>query len=185
MEKHLSEVVSRFKNTDMNRLSGEPKEFLSFVKKHLFNKVPSVSALSGVVAGAYVSSVFTSSPVQGMMTAIGILGRNADIASPPALRLFSIFLPLFAAATTVYLVQKWLKSFRKKQIAKYREMTARLDKTRQEELASKLDLLEKAKETGLITGSEYEAKLAGLYQGYTKTLLPPSVEEFILKKLTS
>lgn len=184
MEKHLSEVVSRL-NTDMHRLSGESKEFLSFVKKHLFNKVPSMSALAGVAVGAYVSSVFTSSPVRGVMTSIGILGRDADVASPLALWLLSIFLPLFAAATTVYLVQKWLKSFRQKQIARYREMTARLDKPKQEELALKLELLEKAKEAGLITGSEYEAKLAGLYQGYTKTLLPPGVEEFILKKLTS
>lgn len=184
MERHLS-VISRLKCADMNRLSGESKEFLSFIKKHLFNKVPSVSTLVGVAVGAYVSSVFATSPVRGMMATLGIINSSANVVSPLSYRLLSVFLPLFAAATTVYLVQKWLKSYRRRHIARYAEMAAGFDREKKEELASKLALLGRAKETGLLTESEYEAKLAGLYQTYTRTLLPPGVEEFILKKLTS
>lgn len=169
----------------MNSLSGETKEFFNFIKKHLFNKVPSASALAGVAAGAFVSSAFDTAPARSMMETFGIMGANADVVSPAAHRIFSVFLPLFAAATTVYVVQKWLKAYRKKQMARYALMAERLDNERKEELSSRLALLEKAKETGLLTGSEYDSKLSGLYHAYTKTILPPEVGEFIFRKLTS
>jgi hypothetical protein len=187
MERQFTDVVARISaeiSADMNRVSGESKELMSFMTKHLFNKVPSVSALAGILMGAWVSSAFATSPIRSMMGLFGITGQGAHIASPLAGSLLSVFLPLFAAASTIYIAQKALKSYRKKQIGKYAEAASHLDREKLSELNSKLALLEEARNTGLLTGSEYEVKLAVLYQGYAGSL-PSSMGEFIVKKLTS
>lgn len=173
-------------SSDMTRLSGESRELLSFVTKHFFSKVPSMSALAGILMGAWVSSTFSTPPVRSMMALFGIMdgGATGEVASPMAYRLFSIFLTLFAAAATVYAVQKALKSFRKRQLAKYAAASSRLEAEKLQELNAKLALLEEAKNSGLLTSSEHETKLGALYQGYMGKL-PTGVEEFIVKKLTS
>ena len=185
MERHFTDMIARL-SPDMNRLSGESKELLSFVTKHLFNKVPSMSAMAGILMGAWVSSNFTTPPVRSMMALFGIVnhGAGAEVASPLAYGLLSVFLPLFSAASTIYLVQKALKSYRKRQLAKYAEAATLIDREKLSELSSKLALLEEAKNTGLLTTGEYETKIAVLYQSYAGTL-PSGVEEFIVKKLTS
>jgi hypothetical protein len=185
MERHLTDVMARL-SADMNRLSGESKELLSFVTKHLFNKVPSMSALAGILMGAWVSSTFSTPPVRSMMALFGIVnhGASADVASPLAYSLLSVFLPLFSAASTIYLAQKALKSYRKRQLGKYAEAASRMDREKLSELGSKLALLEEAKNSGLLTTGEYETKIAILYQSYTGTL-PSGAQEFIVKKLTS
>lgn len=178
-------VISRLGGVDVSRLSGEAREFLGFIKKHLFNKVPSVSTLSGVAVGASVSSALATSPAQGLMSSMGVMDSSAQVISPLAYRLLSISIPLFAAATTVYLVQKRLKTYRKKQISRHKKAAERLDEGLKKELSMKLTLLDQAKESGLLTEAEYESKLTGLYHAYTGKPLHPGVEEFILKKLTS
>lgn len=185
MERHFTDVMAKL-SSDMTRLSGESKELLSFVTKHLFNKVPNMSAMAGILMGAWVSSTFSTPPVRSMMALFGIVnhGAGTEVASPLAYSLLSVFLPLFSAASTIYIVQKALKSYRKRQLAKYAEAASRLDSEKLSELGSKLALLEEAKSTGLLTTGEYETKIAVLYQSYTGTL-PSSVEEFIVKKLTS
>lgn len=184
MERHFTDVMAKL--TDMSRLSGESKELLSFVTKHLFNKVPSMSALAGILMGAWVSSTFSTPPVRSMMALFGIVNHGADpnVASPLAYSILSVFLPLFSAASTIYLVQKALKSYRKRQLAKYAEAASRLDSEKLFELGSKLALLEEAKNKGLLTTGEHETKTAVLYQSYTGTL-PSGAQEFIVKKLTS
>jgi hypothetical protein len=183
MERQFTEVLARI-SADMNRLSGESRELMSFMTKQLFNKVPSVSALAGILMGTWVSSAFATSPIRSMMDLIGITGQGAYIASPLAYSLLSVFLPLFAAASTIYFAQKALKSYRKRQIRKYIEAASHLDREKLSELKTKLAFLEEARNTGLLTSGEYEVKLAVLYQGYAGTL-PSSVGEFIVKKLTS
>lgn len=173
-------------SSDMNRLSGESKELLSFVTMHFFNKVPSMSTLAGIIMGAWVSSTFSTPPVRSMMALFGIIesGANSDVASPLSYSLVSVFLPLFSAAATIYLMQKALKSYRKKQLAKYADAASRLDVEKLSELGEKLALLEEARNKGLLTMGEYETKIAVLYQSYTGTL-PSGAQEFIVKKLTS
>ncbi|MBI2400201.1 MAG: hypothetical protein HYV23_03975 [Deltaproteobacteria bacterium] len=185
MERHFTDMLAK-SSSDMNRLSEESKELLSFVTKHFFNKVPSMSALAGIIMGALVSSTFSTPPVRSMMALFGIVGRDAGaaVASPLAYSLLSVFLPLFSAASTIYLVQKALKSYRKRQLVKYTAAASRLDDEKLSELGSRLALLEEAKNTGLLTAGEYETKTAVLYQSYTGRL-PSGVEEFIVKKLTS
>jgi hypothetical protein len=185
MERHLTDVMTRL-SSDMTWLSGESRELLSFVTKHFFNKVPSMSALAGILMGAWVSSTFSTPPVRSMMALFGILesGAKGEVASPLAYTLFSVFLTLFSAAATVYVVQKALKSYRKRQLAKYAAASSRLDAEKLPELNAKLALLEEAKNSGLLTSGEHETKLAALYQVYMGKL-PSGVEEFIVKKLTS
>lgn len=166
-------------------LSGEPREFFGFIRKHLANKVPSASALAGVASGACVSSAFATSPVRDAMHFLGITGRGADVASPLSYRLVSIFLPLFAAATTVYLVQKRLRARRRKLVARYAGISDGLEAGKREELAARVDLLERARQAGLLSESECEVKLQEVYAACSKSRMPAGVEEFIVKKLTS
>lgn len=185
MERHYNEVVAKL-SSDMMRLSGESRELLSFFAKHLFNKVPSASALAGILMGAWVSSTFSTPPVRSMMALMGILesGRSASVSSPLSYSLLSVFLPLFSGATTIYAVQKALKAYRGRKLTRYAEAASILDPERHCELKSKLAVLDAAREKGLLSSGEYETKLAILYKGYTGRL-PSGVEEFIVKKLTS
>ncbi|MCC6502027.1 MAG: hypothetical protein IT362_02685 [Deltaproteobacteria bacterium] len=185
MERHFTDAVTRI-SADMGRLSGESRELMSFATKHFFNKVPSMSALSGILAGALVSSAFATSPVKSMMALFGIVNTDAGakVASPVAHSLLSVFLPLFSAAATIYVAQKTLKSYRKKRLERYIEASSLLEKEKLSELASKRALLEEAKNKGLLTDGEYETKLAGLYQPHSGKL-PSGFQEFIVKKLTS
>lgn len=178
-------MIARLGGVDANALFVETREFLSFIKKHIFNKVPSVSTLSGVAAGALVSSALTSVPLRTMMASMGVMDSSAYVISPVAYRLLSVSIPLFAAASTVYAVQKRLKSYRKRQISRYEQAAEALDEPSKKELAMKLALLGKAWENGLLSDGEYESKLAALYHAHTRKPLPRGVEEFIVKKLTS
>jgi len=185
MERHLADALTRI-YADAHRLSGETKELASFVTKHFFNKVPSMSAMSGILAGAIVSSNFAATPVKSVMAIFGVVntGIESDTASALSYSLLSVFVPVLTGATTIYLAQKALKSYRKKRLLGYMEASSRLERDKIDELASKRSLLEEARDKGLLTDGEYETKLAGVYQalscGHTS-----GVQEFIVKKLTS
>jgi len=185
MERHCSVIAARL-GADVARLSGESRELMSFFAKHLSNKVPSASGLAGILAGAWVSSAFSTPPARSMMALLGIIenGRSASVASPLSYSLLSVFLPVFAAAATIYGAQKVLKAYRGKQLARYSEAASMLDPGQLSELKSKLALLEAARGKELLSKGEYETKLAVLYKGYTGRL-PSGVEEFIVRKLTS
>ncbi|CAG0931824.1 hypothetical protein PLCT1_01906 [Planctomycetaceae bacterium] len=185
MERHYNEVMARL-GSDMVRLSVESRELLGFFARHLFNKVPSVSALSGILVGAWVSSAFSTPPARSAMALLGILeaGRNASVASPLSYSLLSIFLPLFLGATTIYAVQKALKAYRSGKLARYAEAASLLGPEKLSELKASLAVLDAAREKKLLNSGEYETKLAVLYKGYTGRL-PSGIEEFIVKKLTS
>jgi len=185
MDRHFADAVTKI-CADMGRLSGESKELMSFVTKHFFNKVPSMSALSGILVGALVSSAFATSPVKSMMALFGIVNTDAaaEVASPAAHSLLSVFLPLFAAAATIYIAQNMLKSYRKKRLDRFIAASTLLGKEQLSELASKRALLEEAKNKGLLTDGEYETKLASLYQAHAGKQAS-GVQEFIVKKLTS
>ena len=95
----------------------------------------------------------------------------------------SISLPILAAALTAYMVQKVMKALREKQLRRNMARVAQLGKEVQSELKEKLNILDKAKEAGLISEGEYFPKKANLYQAYSRTF-PFKFEEFLIKKLT-
>lgn len=185
MDRHFADAMTKI-CADMGKLSGESKELMSFVTKHFFNKVPSMSALSGILTGALVSSTFATSPVKSMMALFGIVdnGLEAQIASPLAHSLLSVFLPLFAAAATIYIAQRTLKSYRKKRLDRFIAASILLEREDLLEIDSKRSVLEEARGKGLLTDGEYETKLACLYQAHAGKQAS-GVQEFIVKKLTS
>ena len=77
-----------------------------------------------------------------------------------------------------------MKAFREKQLKRNMARVAQLGEDIQSELWEKLSILEKAKEAGLISASEYCTKKADLYQSYSRTYLF-KFEEFLIKKLSS
>ena len=185
MDRHFADAMTKI-CSDMGRLSGESRELMSFVTKHFFNKVPSMSALSGILAGTLVSSAFATAPVKSMMALFGIVNTGAEgqVASPLAHSLLSVFLPLFAAAATIYIAQKTLKSYRKKRLGRFIAASILLEREELIELDSKRAILEEARSKGLLTDGEYETKLACLYQALSGRQAS-GVQEFIVKKLTS
>lgn len=185
MERHVSDAMTKI-CADLGYLSGESKELMSFVTKHFFNKVPSMSTLSGILVGALVSSAFSTPPVKSMMALAGIMddAGGTEVTSPLALDLLSVFLPVFAAAATIYIAQKALRSYRKERLASLIRASCSLDGDKLSEIASKRALLEAARDKGLLTDGEYETKLAGLYLAHSGRQ-SSGVQEFLVKKLTS
>ena len=92
--------------------------------------------------------------------------------------------PLFAAAATIYIAQKTLKSYRKKRLGRFIAASILLERDELIELDSKRAILEEARSKGLLTDGEYETKLACLYQALSGRQAS-GVQEFIVKKLTS
>ncbi len=98
--------------------------------------------------------------------------------------LLSFSLPILAAAITAYIVQKAMIAYREKQLRRNMVWVAQLGKEVQAEIQEKLNILEKAKEAGLVSASEYSTKKSNLYQAYSRTF-PFKLEEFLVQKLTN
>jgi hypothetical protein len=170
----------------MNRacVARELGELFQYINKQIFNQIPCVSAISGILIGSWVASTFTTSPLKGFLASWGLIKGGTRVVSTTTYRILSILLPILAAALTAYIVQKAIKVFREKQVKKNMARVAQLGKEVQFELQEKLDILEKAKRAGLISESEYFTKKASVYQSYAGTL-PFKFEEFLIKKLAS
>lgn len=176
-------IFRRFEKWDKARFVKESRELLYFINRQVFNQIPSVSAIGGILIGAWVSSTFTTSQIKGTLASLGLIKGASHVVSSAKYRFLSIFLPVLAAGITAFVIQKTLKAYREKQLEMNMAKVAGLGKEIQAELREKLTLLEKAEKAGLLSAGEYETKKANLYQTYSKT--PASkIEEFIIKKLT-
>src|SRR5574337_73343 len=162
---------------DRAKMISESKVLLNFINRQVFNQIPSVSAVIGLLIGAWVSSTFTTSPVKAQLASWGFIKGGRHVVSAGSYRLMSIVLPILAIGVTAYVVQKALKVFRERQRERDMAKAAQLGKETQAELKEKLTLLGKAKEAGLISESEYSTKEANLYHAYSR-ILPPKIEEF-------
>lgn len=165
-------------------LKNEFKEFLYYLNRQVFNQIPSVSALAGILAGAWVVSTFTASPIKGTLAEWGFIQGGKHVVSSTTYKLLSVALPIAAASLTAYCVQKGLKAFREMQIELGEARAARLADKARAELQGKLNALEAAREAGILSWNEYRTKMANLYQPYLKK--PASkVEEIIVSKVTA
>lgn len=162
----------------------ELTEFLGFLNKQLFNQIPSVSALAGILAGAWVMSTFTASPIKGTLAEWGLIQGGTHVVSSGTYKLLSFALPIAAASATAYAVQRGLKTLREMRIEIGESRAARLPEDKRAELGRKLSALENAKEEGILSWNEYRTKMAQIYQPYVKR--PASkVEELIASKVTA
>jgi len=179
---YLIELLQSMKNMDRVKLAKELKEIAYHVNRQLFSQIPGVSAIAGLLVGSWVASTFTNSPIKGYLSSWGLMKGGTHVVSTTAYRFLSVFLPILVTAITAYVVQKTLKTYREKQLARDMAHVAQLGQEVQSELSDKMRILDKAKEAGLITDNEYQIKIANLYQSYSRTY-HSTIEAIIIKKL--
>ena len=180
----LIEVLQELEKVDKAKLAKELGELFHYINKQAFSQIPGVSAIAGLLVGSWVASTFTTSPLKGFLASWGIIKGGTRVVSTTTYSFLSISLPILVAALTAYIVQKAMKAFREKQLKRNMARVAQSGKEVQAEVQEKLSLLEKAKEAGLVSVSEYCTKKANLYQSYSRAY-PFKFEEFLIRKLTS
>ena len=185
MKKYIDYMIERardLKNMDRAELAKELGEFAYHTKKVLFSQIPGVSAIVGLVAGSWVAGTFTSSPVKGFLSSHGFMKGGTHVVSETTYKFLSVLLPVLAIAVTAYVVQKAMKAYREKQLQRNLACVPSLKEEVQAELRAKRDILDKAKESGLLSESEHRTKMATLYQSYFRSDRS-RIEEIILEKI--
>jgi len=181
-KEYLSEVLQYFRTMDREKLAQEFREFVYHTNKQLFGQIPGVSAVVGILVGTWIASTFTNSPLKGFLSSWGIMKGGTHVVSTTTYRLLSVALPILVTALSAYLVQKGLKRYRQKRLEGNMAYVAQLGDKVQAELRDKMGILDKAREAGLLSESEYQTKLANLYQSYSRDY-HSKIEEIIIKKL--
>lgn len=178
----LIELLNRLEKMDKTALARESRELLFYINRQAFRQIPSLSAIGGILVGAWVSSTFTTSPVKGALAEFGIVKGGRHVVSSTTYALLSVILPIFSAAVTAYLIQKTLKHYRRKQLERNIVKVSGLAPEIRTGLNGKLELLEKAREAGIVSESEYHTKKAALYQSFTRRS-SSKIEELVIDKL--
>jgi hypothetical protein len=76
-----------------------------------------------------------------------------------------------------------MKNYREGRLQRDMARVAQLAKEVQAEVRDKMNILERARDAGLISESEFHTKTASLYQSYTRTQ-SSKLEEFFLNKIS-
>jgi hypothetical protein len=185
MKKQADHIIARIKalkDLDRAKLASELGEFAYHTRKVLFSQIPGVSAIVGLAAGSWVAGTFTNSPLKGYLSSLGLMKGGTHVVSSTTYSILSMLLPVLAIALTAYVVQKAMRTYREKQLQRNMASVPLLKEELQAELQAKMDLLDKAKEAGLLTESEHRTKMAALYQSYFKSDLT-KIEEIIIGKI--
>jgi hypothetical protein len=160
----------------------ELRELAYYTKKQLFSQIPGVSAIVGILVGSWVASTFTNSPIKGFLSSVGVMKGGTHVVSNATYKFLSVFLPVFATALTAYAVQKSMKNYREKRLERDKAFVAQLGEKVRADLQQKMGILVMAKEAGLLSESEYDTKIAILYQSYSRNDRS-SLENILFKKL--
>ncbi len=179
---YLKEHIAKVRNMDRSDWVRELQEIAYHTKKHVFSQIPGVSAIAGILVGSWVAGTFTNSPVKGFLSSVGLTRGGTHVVSNATYKFLSVVLPVLAMAVTTYVVQKAMKAYREKQLAKSKAYASFLKEDVQAELQAKIKILEQAKEAGLISESEHRTKLANLYQSYVRSD-GSGIEEMFINKL--
>ncbi len=182
--KLLIRFLQELEKLDKAKIAQELREIFHYINKQVFSQIPGVSAVAGLVAGSWVASTFTTSRFKGFLASWGLIKGGTRVVSTTTYSFLSLALPILAAALTGYMVQKVMKTYREKQLKKNMFWVAQLGKEVQAEIQEKLNILERAKEAGLISASEFSTKKFNLYHGYSRNY-PFKAGEFLIQKLTS
>jgi hypothetical protein len=179
----ILDILIHFQKWDKTKTVKELKVFSQLLLKQIYNQIPGVSAAAGLVAGGWIASTFTTSPIKAQLASWGLIQGATHAVSGFTYRLMSIVIPLLAAGATAYLVQKLLKIFRDGQMARNMAIVNSLGREVLDSLQEKLSILEKAREAGILSQGEYLTKKANLYQTYSR-ILPEKLKELLMNKLT-
>ena len=186
MDKLIDQLIvflQNLKKMDKAKLAKESKELAYYINKQVFSQIPSVSAIAGLVVGSWVVSTFTDSPLRGFLASWGLMKGGTHVVSSTTYKFLSVFLPIVATAVTAYLVQKALKTYRERRLLRDMDLVAQLGNEIQTELRDKMDILDRAREAGLISAGEFHTKKASLYQSYARTQTS-KIEEFLINKIS-
>ena len=179
----LIEFLQDLKKMDKDKLAKELKELAFYLNKQFFSQIPSVSGIAGLLVGSWVVSTFTTSPIKGALASWGLMKGGTHVVSSTTYKFLSFLLPIFATAVTAYIVQKRLKAYREKRLESDMASVAKLGKEIQSEVNDKMSILEKAREAGLVSESEYQTKKATLYQSYSRSI-SSKIEVLIINKMS-
>jgi len=185
MKKYTDQLVEQIRNLkhmDRAELAKELEELAYHTRKVLFSQIPGVSAIAGLLAGSWVAGTFTSSPIKGFLSSHGLMKGGTHVVSSTTYSFLSVVMPILAVVLTAYVVQKVMKTYREKQLQRNMGYFPLLKEEAQAELQAKMDILDKAKEAGLLSESEQRTKMAALYQSYIRSDLT-KIEEIIIKKI--
>ncbi len=187
MDKAIDSIIAfleKLRKMDKAKFAKELSDLTYYINRQLFLQIPSVSAISGIVVGSWIASTFTTSPFKAFLSKWGVMKGGTHVVSSTTYKFLSVFFPLIATAVTAYLVQKGMKNYREKRLAKDMAYVAQLGKEVQSELQDKMNILDKAKAAGLVSESEYHTKKAALYQTYSRPSTS-KIEEFLINKMSS
>lgn len=180
----LKEILPKLKKLDGTQLLKELRELSYFITRQIFNQIPSASALAACIVGMWVASTFTTSHWKALLAEWGVLKGGRHLVSSEIYQFLSVVLPILVAAVTAYLVQKLLKRAREQQLERNIVRVSQLGKDIQTLVQNKLQILEKAQESGLLSPSEYFTKKANVYATYSR-ILPTELKDFLVNKLIS
>lgn len=179
----LIEFLLDLRKWGRGRFIKEFKEFSQQLLKQIYNQIPGVSAIAGLIAGGWIGSTFTTSPFTAALASWGIIEGGRHVVSGTTYKFLSVVIPLLAAGLTAYAVQKLLKTFRTRQMETNIAIIENSSQEIREILAEKLIILEKARDAGILSQREYFTKKANLYQTYSR-ILPEQIKELLINKLT-
>ncbi len=177
-------ILKNFQKLDKAKLAQEIQELFHYIYLQVFGRIPGVSAIVGLLVGSWVASTFTTSRFKGFLASWGLIKGGTRVVSTTTYSFLSFSLPILAAALTAYIVQKAMIAYREKQLKRNMAWVAQLGQEAQAEVQEKLNILEKAKEAGLVSASEYATKKSYLYQAYARTF-PFKFQEFLIQKLSN
>jgi hypothetical protein len=178
----ITERIAKLRSMDRAAWARELREIAYHTKKVMFSQIPGVSAIVGILVGSWVARTFTSSPLRGFLSSHGFMQGGTHVVSSTTYKFLSVVLPVIAIAVTAYVVQKVMKRYREKQLERNMAYAALLKEEVQAELKGKMDILDKAKEAGLISESEHRTKMVNLYQSYVRSDLS-KIEDIIINKI--
>lgn len=179
---YLIAFLQNLKTMDKAKFAQELRDLAYFIKKQSLSQIPNISAITGIVIGSWVASTFTTSPIRGFLASWHIIKGGTRVVSSTTYKSLSVFLPIIAMAVTAYVVQKALKIHRERELAKDTAVVAQLGPEVRSEFLDKMNILDKAKEAGLISQSEYQTKKSVLYQSYARTS-QSKIKDFIINKM--
>ncbi len=177
-------ALARLKGWDRTRLLAEGKELSYYLGRQLFNQIPGVSAIAALVVGGWVASTFTTSPFRAFLARWGLMKGATHVVSGHTYRFLSIGLPILVAAVTAYAVNKVLKIVRAREMEKNMAKVSRLGEEVRRLVDARLDILDQAKEAGLLSAGEYLTKKANLYGTYARAS-SSQLKDLLIGKLTS
>lgn len=168
-EKGLVHLWQSLRALDRKTILKELKALALTINRQFFSQIPGVSALTGILVGAWVSSTFTTSRFWGAIANLGFTQGPRVVVSEGTFKLLSITLPALSTAIVIYVVQKLLHTYRSKRLASDMRILAAFDEDVRREVEFRMALLDQARDLKLLTVSEHQTKQCELYQSFARS----------------